>query len=127
METPEKISHDPNHIFWTIFDFIVRNAFGLLTFLAGFVYQVYQMSGRSRLLTRAQCIMAVILWLVSGVAVVVALTNVEMNKLVYGVVCWATPIVIKPFADKLAEHAPNVAEKLLMWIELLIDKKTKEK
>lgn len=127
METPEKISHDPNHIFWMIFDFIVRNAFGLLTFLAGFVYQVYQMSGRSRLLTRAQCIMAVILWLVSGVAVVVALTNVEMNKLVYGVVCWATPIVIKPFADKLAEHAPNVAEKLLMWIELLIDKKTKEK
>lgn len=127
MESPEKISHDPNHIFWTIFDFIVRNAFGLLTFLAGFVYQVYQMSGRSRLLTRAQCIMAVILWLVSGVAVVVALTNVEMNKLIYGVVCWATPIVIKPFADKLAEHAPNVAEKLLMWIELLIDKKTKEK
>jgi hypothetical protein len=127
METPEKISHDPNHFFWVIFDFIVRNAFGLLTFLAGFVYQVYQMSGRSRVLTKAQCILAVILWLVSGVAVVVALTNVEMNKLIYGVVCWATPIVIKPFADKLAEHAPNVAEKLLVWIELLIDKKTKEK
>ncbi len=71
--------------------------------------------------------MAVILWLVSGVAVVVALTNVEMNKLIYGVVCWATPIVIKPFADKLAEHAPNVAEKLLVWLELLIDKKTKDK
>ena len=84
------------------------------------------MSGRSKRLTRAQCIMAVMMWFVSGITVVISLNGVVMNKMVYGVICWATPIVIKPFADKVAEHAPNIAEKLLNWIESLIDKKTKE-
>ena len=70
--------------------------------------------------------MSVILWFVSGITTVIALSNIEMNKLIYGVVCWATPIVIKPFADKVAEHAPNLAEKLMIWLEAIVDKKTKK-
>lgn len=125
METPPKISHDPNHYSWVVFDFIVRNAFGLLTFLAGFVYQVYQMSGRRKRLTRAQCIMSVIMWFISGIAVVIALSNINMNKLIYGIVCWMTPIMFKPFADALAEHSPRIAEKVMIYIESMVDKKTK--
>lgn len=70
--------------------------------------------------------MAVIFWFISGITVVIALNDIEMNKLLYGVVCWATPIVIKPFADKLAQHAPNLAEKLLVWFESFVEKKSKE-
>lgn len=126
METPPKINHDPNSPIWVIVDFLLRNAFGFLAFLAGFVYQIYQMSGRSKRLTKAQCIMAVIFWFISGITVVIALDHVVMNKLMYGVVCWATPIAIKPFADKLAEHSPRLAEKLLTWLESFVDKKSKE-
>lgn len=127
METPPKITHDANSFIWVIIDFLIRNAFGFLTFLAGFVYQIYQMTGRTKRLTRAQCIMAVTLWFISGITVVIALNGIEMNKLLYGVVCWATPIVIKPFADKLAQHAPNLADKLLVWVETFVDKKVKNK
>ena len=65
------------------------------------------------------------MWFISGIAVVIALSNINMNKLIYGITCWATPIVIKPFADALAEHAPKIAEKAMMWIEAMVDKKTK--
>lgn len=85
------------------------------------------MTGKTKRMTRAQCILAVTMWSISGIAVVIALNHVNMNRLFYGLVCWATPIVIKPFADKLAENAPNLAQKLVGVLDYFIDcKKNKE-
>lgn len=127
METPPKISHHFSDWLWDFAELVMRNSFGFLTFLAGLVYQFHQMMGKSRRLKRSQCILSVILWAISGITVVIALDGIEINKLIYGIICWATPIVIKPFADKVAEHAPNLADKLLVWLESFIDKKSKEK
>lgn len=65
------------------------------------------------------------MWFISGIAVVIALSNINMNKLIYGIVCWMTPIMFKPFADALAEHSPRIAEKVMIYIESMVDKKTK--
>ena len=127
METPQKINHDFDDILWSIIEFIIRNSFGILSALAGFVYQIYQMSGKKRNLTRVQCIFSVILWAISGIGIVIGLNGVEMNRLFYGAVCWATPIVIKPFADKVAEHAPTIGNKIMKLIESLIDNIKKDR
>lgn len=117
----DKVSHDGIGV--KIADFVLRNGFGLLCFLSGLTYQIYQMTGRTKRLTRAQCIMAVTMWALSGIAVVIALNGIEMNKLIYGLVCWATPIVIKPFADKVAEKSPVLSEKIIGWLESMFDRK----
>lgn len=126
METPPKIGHNFNDLLWDVAEFIIRNIFGILSALAGFVYQIYQMSGRKNTLTRAQCITSVILWAISGIGIVIGLNGVELNRLFYGVICWATPIVIKPFADKIAEHAPTIGTKIMLIIEGMIDSRKKD-
>lgn len=122
----DKVGQHPDSIGWKLIDFTIRNSFGLLCFLSGITYQIYQMTGKTKRLTRAQCIMAVIMWAISGITVVIALNGMQMNKLMYGLICWATPIVIKPFADKLAEKAPNLSEKLVGWIDYLITPRKKK-
>lgn len=120
----EKVTgHD---IGYKILDFTIRNSFGLLCFLSGLTYQIYQMSGKTKRLSRPQCIMAVTLWAISGITVVIALSDLAMNKLMYGLICWATPIVIKPFADKVAEKSPGLSEKVVGWIDALLERKKKE-
>ena len=121
-----KETHDLHSIGYNVLDFILRNVFGLLCLLSGITYQVYQMTNKSQNLSRAQIILSIILWAVSGCAIVYALSELQMNKLIYGFICWATPIVIKPFADKVAEHAPNMSEKLVGWLEYFIERKKKD-
>ena len=121
----EKVT-SPDGVWLKIMDFAIRNSFGIICFLSGLTYQIYQMTGKTKRMTRAQCILAVTMWSISGITVVIALNNIEMNRLFYGLICWATPIVIKPFADKLAENAPNLAQKLVGWLDYFIERKQKK-
>ena len=71
--------------------------------------------------------MSVLMWFISGLAIVISLSEVHMNQLFYGLACWATPIVIKPFADSIASHASPISEKILTSFETFIEKYTKDK
>lgn len=96
-----------------ILDFFFRNIFGFLTTMTGIAYQVYQMSGRAKRLTRMQCITSVCMWIVSSFAIVVGLADTEINRMLYGLICWITPIAVKPIADEVSEKAGPIAEKVL--------------
>lgn len=118
--------HDIHKLGWGIIDFCIRNIFGILCFLSGFTYQIYEMSGKKKELRIGQRVISILFWAISGGAIVIGLSGLHMNKLLYGFVCWATPIVIKPFADKVAEHSPNLGEKLMVLIEFFVDRKKKD-
>lgn len=119
--------HKIEDYFYDILEFIVRNSFGILSALAGILYQVYQMSGRTKIMTRIQCISSVLMWFISSIAIVIGTENLEINKLFYGLICWATPIIVKPIADTLSVKASPITEKILKSIESLIDSYIKRK
>jgi len=94
-------------------DFILRNIFGFLSAMTAFAYQIYQMSGRAKRLTRMQCITSVVMWIVSSFAIVVGLADSNMNRMLYGLLCWLVPLIVKPVADAVSEKATPIAEKVL--------------
>lgn len=96
-----------------ILDFFFRNIFGFLTTMTGIAYQVYQMSGRAKRLTMMQCITSVVMWIVSSFSIVIGLADTEINRMFYGLICWITPIAVKPIADAVSEKAGPIAEKVL--------------
>lgn len=109
----------------SFFDFIARNVFGLLCFISGLTYQIYQMTWSTKTMSRAQKLAGIALWTISGFTVVVMLSNIDINKLLYGFICWATPITIKPLAEKWAEKSPQLCEVLVGWIISYFDRKKK--
>jgi hypothetical protein len=113
METPPKISHEIAEILWSIFDFIVRNLFGILATMAGIAYQIYQMTGRTRRLTKMQCVASVFMWFIASFAIVVGLSDSEMNRYVYGLVCWLAPVIVRPIADTVSVNASPITEKII--------------
>ncbi len=108
-QTPDKI----NDFLIDILDFFFRNIFGFLTTITGIAYQIYQMSGRAKRLTKMQCITSVCMWIVSSFAIVVGLAESEINRMLYGLICWITPIAVKPIADAVSGKAGPIAEKVL--------------
>jgi len=125
METPPKVNHEIHNLLWDIAEFIVRNLFGVLSALAGIAYQIYQMSGRTRRMSKMQCITSVFMWIISSIAIVVGLANTDMNKLFYGLVCWMTPICIKPIADTVSIKVSPLTEKIIKAVEKLLESKIK--
>ena len=121
METPQKVNHEISNFLWDIAEFIIRNLFGVLSALAGIAYQIYQMSGRTRRMTRVQCITSVFMWFVASMAIVIGLEGVGINKLFYGLICWATPIIVKPVADTLSVKASPVTEKVIKSCEKILE------
>lgn len=121
METPQKVNHEISNFLWDIAEFIIRNLFGVLSALAGIAYQIYQMSGRTRRMTRVQCITSVFMWFVASMAIVIGLEGVGINKLFYGLICWATPIIVKPVADTLSVKASPFTEKVIKSGEKILD------
>jgi len=76
-------------------------------------------------MTRVQCVTSVLMWFIASIAIVIGLENLGINRLFYGLICWATPIVVKPIADTLSVKASPMTEKVLKSIEALIDGYTK--
>jgi hypothetical protein len=126
METPQKVDHQIADILWDIAEFIVRNLFGVLSAMAGIAYQIYQMSGRTRSMTKVQCVTSVFMWIIASMAIVIGMEGVGINKLFYGLICWATPIIVKPIADTLSIKASPVTEKIIKGFEKFIDSYTKK-
>jgi len=126
METPPKIGHELSELLWSLFDFMIRNIFGILAAMAGIAYQIYQMSGRTRRMTKVQCVTSVLMWIIASMAIVIGLEGMGINKLFYGLICWSTPIVIKPIADTLSIKASPVTEKIIKGFEKFIDSYTKK-
>lgn len=126
METPPKVSHDVHDFLWVIAEFIVRNLFGVLSALAGIAYQVYQMSGRTKRMTRIQCVTSVLMWVIASMAIVIGLENAGINKLFYGLICWLAPIVVKPIADTVSVKASPLTVKIIRGIEKFIDSQSKK-
>jgi hypothetical protein len=108
-QAPDKI----NDFFIDILDFFFRNMFGFLSAMTAFAYQIYQMSGRAKRLTKMQCITSVVMWIVSSFAIVVGLADSNMNRMLYGLLCWLVPLIVKPVADAVSEKATPIAEKVL--------------
>ena len=102
-----------NDLFIDFLDFFLRNIFGFLTTLTGIVYQIYQMSGKTKRMTKMQCVMSVIMWIISSFAIVVGLSGSDMNRMIYGLICWATPLAVKPISDMISIKAGPMAEHLL--------------
>jgi len=125
METPPKVSHEVSEILWSIFDFFIRNIFGILSALAGIAYQIYQMSVRTRRMTKIQCVTSVFMWIIASFAIVVGLSNSDINKLFYGLICWMTPIIIKPVADTVSIKASPFTEKVIKNLERFMETKIK--
>lgn len=125
METPQKVSHEIGNLLWDIAEFLVRNLFGVLSALAGIAYQIYQMSGRTKRMTKLQCVVSVCMWFLASLAIVVGLEGMGINKLFYGLICWLAPIVAKPIADTVSVHASPFTEKVLRSIEKVIQSKVK--
>lgn len=126
METPQSPKEEHIDLLKVIVNFVSRNAFGILCFIAGFIYQLYKVSGMERTLTFMQTVYSVTMWLFGGMAVIYGLGGIEMNKFFYGLACWATPIIIKPIADAVAENAKPVSEKVIkalmnMWTKNIED------
>jgi len=117
--------HSLQDYFIDLLEFLIRNLFGILSAMAGILYQVYQMSGRTKRMTRVQCVTSVLMWFIASIAIVIGLENLGINRLFYGLICWATPIVVKPIADTLSVKASPMTEKVLKSIEALIDGYTK--
>lgn len=126
METPPKVSHDLHDYLWEIAEFIIRNLFGVLSALAGIAYQVYQMSGRTKKMTRVQCVTSVLMWFIASMAIVIGLEGAGINKLFYGLICWLAPIVVKPIADTVSVKASPLTEKIIRGVEKFIDSQTKK-
>jgi hypothetical protein len=126
METPPKIGHELSELLWSLFDFMIRNIFGILAAMAGIAYQIYQMSGSTRRMTKVQCVTSVLMWIIASMAIVIGLEGMGINKLFYGLICWSTPIVIKPIADTLSIKASPVTEKIIKGFEKFIDSYTKK-
>lgn len=121
METPQKVNHEISNFLWDIAEFIIRNLFGVLSALAGIAYQIYQMSGRTKRMTRVQCITSVFMWFIASMAIVIGLEGVGINKLFYGLICWATPIIIKPVADTVSVKASPFTEKVIKSLEKIME------
>ena len=126
MDTPPKINHEVSEVAWQLFDFIIRNLFGILSAMAGVAYQIYQMSGRTTRMTKMQCIMSVFMWLIASLAIVVGLSNSDIHKLFYGLICWLTPITVKPIADTFSVKASPFTEKIIKALESLVESKIKK-
>lgn len=71
-------------------------------------------------MTKTQCVASVMMWFISSMAIVIGMENVGINKLFYGLICWATPIVIKPIADTISVKASPVTEKIVKALESLL-------
>lgn len=127
METPPKVDHDLHQILWNIVEFILKNIFGILSALAGILYQVHQMSGKFKRMSKAQCISSIIMWVIASMAIVIGLADMSMNRLFYGLTCWLTPIVIKPIADAVSIEITPFTTKLIKAIERIIETKIKNK
>jgi len=125
MEAPQKVNHELAEILISIFDFMARNLFGILSAAAGIAYQIYQMAGRTQRMSRAQCISSIIMWFVASFAIVTGLSGTDMNKLFYGLVCWLTPITVKPIADVISIRITPFTEKIIASLERLADSKIK--
>jgi hypothetical protein len=121
METPQKVNHEIADFLWGVAEFIIRNLFGVLSALAGIAYQIYQMSGRAKRMTKVQCIVSVFMWFVASLAIVIGLEGVGINKLFYGLICWATPIIVKPVADTLSVKASPFTEKVIKSFEKILE------
>lgn len=126
METPQKVDHQIADILWDIAEFIARNLFGVLSAMAGIAYQIYQMSGKTRRMSKVQCVTSVFMWIIASMAIVIGMEGVGINKLFYGLICWATPIIVKPIADTLSIEASPVTEKIIKGFEKFIDSYTKK-
>lgn len=109
----EKTPSEVNNFWIDLLEFISRNLFGFITTLAGIAYQVYQMTGRGKRLTRSQCISSVLMWVLSSFAIIVGLADANINKLFYGLACWLTPIIVKPVSDAVSVKAGPIAERML--------------
>ena len=120
METPPKVNHEIHNLLWDVAEFIIRNLFGVLSALAGIAYQIYQMSGRTRRMSKLQCITSVFMWFIASMAIVIGLEGMGINKLFYGLICWATPIIVKPIADTLSIKASPVTEKIIKGFAALL-------
>lgn len=121
MDAPQgKINHEISNFLWDVAEFVFRNIFGILSALSGIAYQIYQMSGRTLRMTKTQCVSSVMMWFISSMAIVIGMENVGMNKLFYGLICWSTPIVIKPIADTISVKASPVTEKIVKALESLL-------
>jgi len=121
METPQKVDHQIADILWDIAEFIVRNLFGVLSAMAGIAYQIYQMSGKTRRMSKIQCVTSVFMWFIASMAIVIGLEGAGINKLFYGLICWLAPIVVKPIADTVSVKASPFTEKLIRSGEKLLD------
>lgn len=109
----EKTPAEVNNFWIDLLEFILRNLFGFITTLAGIAYQVYQMTGRGKRLTRSQCISSVLMWVLSSFAIILGLADANINKLFYGLACWLTPIIVKPVSDAVSVKAGPIAERML--------------
>lgn len=125
METNPKVPHEIAEFFWSILEFIIRNLFGVMSALAGIAYQIYQISGKFRKMTKVQCVMSVFMWFFASIAIVVGLEGAGINKLFYGLICWLAPIVMKPIADTVSISASPFTEKLIKALEKLVNSKIK--
>jgi len=114
-----------NDFFIDILDFFFRNIFGFLTTMTGIAYQVYQMSGRKKRMTRMECVMSIVMWIMSSFAIVVGLADSHMNRMLYGLVCWLTPLIVKPVADAISIRATPFTIKILATLEKVVETKIK--
>lgn len=126
METPPKISHEISEFLWNIFEFFVRNLFGVMSALAGIAYQIYQLSGNMKRMTRTQCVTSIFMWFFISGAVVIGLENAGINRLFYGLICWLAPIVMKPIADTVSIKISPFTESVIKSIEKLLKSKLKK-
>lgn len=125
METPQKVSHEISNILWDIAEFLIRNLFGVLSALAGIAYQIYQMSGRTKRMTKLQCIVSVCMWFLASLAIVVGLEGMGINKLLYGLICWLAPVICKPIADTVSVRASPFTENVIKALEKLVQSRIK--
>lgn len=125
METPQKVSHEISNILWDIAEFLIRNLFGVLSALAGIAYQIYQTSGRTKRMTKLQCIVSVCMWFLASLAIVVGLEGMGINKLFYGLICWLAPIICKPIADTVSVRASPFTENVIKALEKLVQSRIK--
>lgn len=121
METPPKINHELRELLWAGLEFIIKNIFGLLSALTGFIYSVYRLSDRFKRMTKIQCITSICMSITASIAMVIGLAGVDMNRLLYGFLCWATPFVIKQIADIVSIRISPITEKAVKYVERFVD------
>lgn len=127
METPSKI---PEHsdLINQIIEFVIKNIFGIIMTFGGIAYELYKMYGHGpRELSKPQVILSVLLWILASLGIVIGLGEANIHKLLYGLLCWTTPIMAKPISESVSLKATPIAMKVLNALEMALDKYLKKK